>query len=239
MHNEEAPNLQNRQPAPCRRGRSVHDLRRGNAEKGRVMERTRMRLPALVVMASIAVVLSSGFLPPAEPPETARGADGEVKSARVERPPGRGGRPLWTTSRITGSPEPPPPYRVERAFPGLKFVNPVELTAAPGTDRLFLAEQSGKIYSFPNDPSMCPARPVLRPGHGTPGAGEGARGQGAGRGLRPDVPPPVRGERILLHLLRRWTRRRGASCSRWARASRASGCSRRTRRASTRRARRS
>ena len=118
-----------------------------------------MRLPALVVMASIAVVLSSGFLPPAEPPEAAGGADGEVKSTRVERPLGRRERPLWTTSRITGSPEPPPPYRVERAFPELKFVNPVELTAAPGTDRLFLAEQSGKIYSFPNDPSC--ARPDL------------------------------------------------------------------------------
>lgn len=118
-----------------------------------------MRLPALVVMASIAVVLSSGFLPPAAPPETARGTDGEVKSARVERPLGRGRRPLWTTSKITGSPEPPPPYRVARAFPKLKFVHPVELTAAPGTDRLFLVEQSGKIYSFPNDQSS--AQPDL------------------------------------------------------------------------------
>src|SRR5262245_55061570 len=27
----------------------------------------------------------------------------------------------WTTSRIVGSPEPPPPYRNERAFPNLQF----------------------------------------------------------------------------------------------------------------------
>src|SRR5258708_1564345 len=27
----------------------------------------------------------------------------------------------WTTSRVTGSPEPPSPYRTERIFPKLKF----------------------------------------------------------------------------------------------------------------------
>jgi putative heme-binding domain-containing protein len=59
-------------------------------------------------------------------------------------------RQPWTISKITGSPEPPHPYRVIPAFPKLKFVNPLHLTNAPGTDRLFLCEQAGKIYSFPN-----------------------------------------------------------------------------------------
>ncbi len=54
----------------------------------------------------------------------------------------------WTTSRIHGSPEPPPPYRVEVAFPKVKFFEPLELTAAPGTERLFVATRPGKIYSF-------------------------------------------------------------------------------------------
>lgn len=27
-------------------------------------------------------------------------------------------RPLWTTSRLRGTPEPPPPYVVEKVFPG-------------------------------------------------------------------------------------------------------------------------
>ena len=58
----------------------------------------------------------------------------------------------WTTSRIKGSPEPPPPYRTENAFPKLKFNEPLDMAAAPQADRLFVVERYGKIYSFPNDP---------------------------------------------------------------------------------------
>ena len=49
----------------------------------------------------------------------------------------------WTTSRITGSPEAPPPYRTERAFPKLKFTEPVTITRAPGSERLFVADVYG------------------------------------------------------------------------------------------------
>lgn len=62
-------------------------------------------------------------------------------------------RPAWTTSRVKGSPEPPLPYRAKRVFPNLGFVQPTELTSAPGTERLFVAEQAGRIYSIPNDPN--------------------------------------------------------------------------------------
>ena len=58
----------------------------------------------------------------------------------------------WTASKVTGSPEPPHPYRVVRAFPKLQFKNPLHITSAPGTDRLFVLEQAGKIFSFPNRP---------------------------------------------------------------------------------------
>lgn len=57
----------------------------------------------------------------------------------------------WITSRISGSPEPPLPYDVERVFPKLTFENPVTLTNAPGTDRLFVVELKGRLYSFPKD----------------------------------------------------------------------------------------
>src|SRR5262245_28955476 len=57
----------------------------------------------------------------------------------------------WTTSRVTGSPEPPPPYRTENAFPKLKFDEPLDMEAAPQADRLFVIERYGKIFSFPND----------------------------------------------------------------------------------------
>jgi putative heme-binding domain-containing protein len=59
-------------------------------------------------------------------------------------------REAWSTSKISGSPDPAPPYRAELAFPNLKFVQPLDLTPAPGSDRLFVAEQGGRILSFSN-----------------------------------------------------------------------------------------
>ena len=59
----------------------------------------------------------------------------------------------WTSSNLQGTPDPPPPYRVERAFPRIHFKAPTVITSAPGTDRIFVAEQAGKVYSIPNDPT--------------------------------------------------------------------------------------
>jgi putative heme-binding domain-containing protein len=56
----------------------------------------------------------------------------------------------WTASKVQGSPEPPLPYRVVPAFEKLSFKNPVHMTNAPGTDRLFVLLQAGEIRSFPN-----------------------------------------------------------------------------------------
>ena len=70
-------------------------------------------------------------------------------------------RTPWTTSHVTGSPDAPLPYTSERAFPGIKFSNCLDITAAPGSDRLFVVEQSGKIFSFPNDPEVSKADLVL------------------------------------------------------------------------------
>jgi len=61
-------------------------------------------------------------------------------------------RQPWTTSRVTGSPEPPPPYRTERIFPKLTLKLPVDLTYAPGSDRLFVVTQKGMVYSIPSAP---------------------------------------------------------------------------------------
>ncbi len=61
-------------------------------------------------------------------------------------------RTPWTTSRITGSPEPPHPYVAERVFPGLSFTNPVEMALEPGTGRLWMLELGGKLFAFPNEP---------------------------------------------------------------------------------------
>jgi putative heme-binding domain-containing protein len=61
-------------------------------------------------------------------------------------------RKPWTTSRVVGSPDPPPPYRAANAFPKLRFDHPVHITSAPGSDRLFVCEEHGKILSLPNRP---------------------------------------------------------------------------------------
>src|SRR6516165_980933 len=55
----------------------------------------------------------------------------------------------WTTSRVSGSPDPPHPFKIERAFPKLVFKNPL-LMARTG-NRFFVGEHAGKIYSFLDD----------------------------------------------------------------------------------------
>lgn len=67
------------------------------------------------------------------------------KTARLPK------RVAWTTSGVKGQPEPPLPYKVELAFPHLKFKSPITLTMAPDLDRLFMVENGGKLYSFPNN----------------------------------------------------------------------------------------
>ncbi len=54
----------------------------------------------------------------------------------------------WTTSRLVGSPDPPPPYRLVRAFPQHTFKGPIFIAEDPLSPRLFVAEYDGAIYSF-------------------------------------------------------------------------------------------
>ena len=66
--------------------------------------------------------------------------------------PSRSGRTPWTASRVVGSPDPPPPFKVVRAFPNLKFDHPLLIARYPGGNRLVVGEQSGILYSFADDP---------------------------------------------------------------------------------------
>ncbi len=70
-------------------------------------------------------------------------------SAQAQEP----SRTKWTTSRITGSPQPPSPYVTERVFPSLSFQEPCELVAVPGTNRLLVIEVKGNLYTFENKPT--------------------------------------------------------------------------------------
>ncbi len=66
--------------------------------------------------------------------------------------PTRSGRTPWTASRVVGSPDPSPPFKVVRAFPNLKFDHPLLIARYPGGNRLIVGEQTGKLYSFADDP---------------------------------------------------------------------------------------
>lgn len=103
---------------------------------------TRLRL--LAPLALLPLALAVGFRP--ERPTAAAPTEKRVP---------------WTTSKVTGSPDPPHPYRVVPAFPKLKFKNPLHMTAAPGTDRLFVLEHAGKVFSFPNKPDVEKAELVI------------------------------------------------------------------------------
>ena len=92
----------------------------------------------------------------------AKAAHGDDK-APPARPFGLTKRVPWTTSRIAGSPEPPPPYRLERVFPRIKFQGPVCIAQEPDTNRLLVGENNGKIYSFSiDDPNRGQARALPR-----------------------------------------------------------------------------
>ena len=76
-------------------------------------------------------------------------------------------RTPWTTPRVTGSPNPPPPLRTERVFPQHNFDRPVDFARLPGSDRWVVAELGGQLWSF--RPSATGAKPELvadlRPHH--------------------------------------------------------------------------
>jgi len=73
------------------------------------------------------------------------------KASDKPAPYGLEKRTFWTTSRFQGRPEPPPPYRVESKFPQLSFEQTVLISSAPGSNRLFVGERKGKIFSIVNE----------------------------------------------------------------------------------------
>ena len=103
------------------------------------------RMARMLVLAVIATVLVARALA-SDPTAKAASGAAAARGAALER------RVPWIGSKIAGTPDPPPPYAVEPAFPHLKFDFPVVLVRAKGTGRLFLGDLRGRIYSFPNDP---------------------------------------------------------------------------------------
>ncbi|HZT80412.1 MAG TPA: carbohydrate-binding family 9-like protein [Gemmataceae bacterium] len=57
------------------------------------------------------------------------------------RPFGIDKRVLLTRCKVVGFPDPPPPYRVQRAYPNLKLDYPIAVRHQPGSDRLLFITQ--------------------------------------------------------------------------------------------------
>lgn len=78
--------------------------------------------------------------------------------AAAENPYGLESRIPWTTSRLIGSPEPPPPYTVEKTFTNVTLKAPLYVAAEPATDNLLIVQQGGdkdvpsKILRVKDDP---------------------------------------------------------------------------------------
>ena len=57
----------------------------------------------------------------------------------------------WTTSRVQGSPESPPPYVAEAVWPHITFNQPLDITLLDSEGSLFVTERLGKIWQLPAD----------------------------------------------------------------------------------------
>ena len=51
-------------------------------------------------------------------------------------------------SKFIGSPEPPLPLVLQRAYPKLRFMGPISINRMPDSDRYLVLEQNNKIWSF-------------------------------------------------------------------------------------------
>jgi len=65
----------------------------------------------------------------------------------------------WTTSRVVGSPEPPPPFRVVRAFENLDLELPICLRYVPGADQMLIVDepapyQPSRLLQANTDPAV-------------------------------------------------------------------------------------
>ena len=72
-------------------------------------------------------------------------------TVQAAKPYGLKKRISLTTSRVVGFPDPLPPYRAKRAFPNLKFKQPLHTIKEPTSDRILVTERYGKIYEITHD----------------------------------------------------------------------------------------
>ena len=98
--------------------------------------KARQSSPVKSVFAAVLVLISFAFQVFGVKPSFA-----DEKETLAPRAP-------WTTSRLRGSPQPPEPYRIESAFPAVRFDHPTSIEEIPGANRLLVTEMGGKIFTL-------------------------------------------------------------------------------------------
>src|SRR5262245_37720394 len=95
----------------------------------------------LYVAVAVGLFVGGAYLLVPSPTSARPGDDKpERKATGIEK------RELWTTSKVKGSPEPPDPFIMVKAYPKLTFNEALELAAMPGKNAWLVAERPGKIY---------------------------------------------------------------------------------------------
>jgi glucose/arabinose dehydrogenase len=121
-----------------------------------------MRRALVLTALSAGLLLCVAWAVPAGDPPPAPDPVPAVKPFGIDK------RVPWTTSHVVGSPNPPPPYRVVRAFPKLKVPTPIAVAREPGTDNLLLIHQdwawggAGRILRIKDDDNVTEAEQLLK-----------------------------------------------------------------------------
>ncbi len=95
----------------------------------------------------------------------------------VQQPPGKGAlekRVPMTTSKVIGSPEPPPPFQIQRVYPNLAMKFPLSVHPIPGADQMLAVcteSSSGlcTIYHMKDSADIVKLEPALTPNNTTYG----------------------------------------------------------------------
>jgi uncharacterized repeat protein (TIGR03806 family) len=112
------------------------------------MVRVSWRTPTFIGLLVFAALIA----PAAQPSDSPYGIDKRI---------------LWTHSHVIGSPNPPPPYQVKRAFPKLTFNQPLSVITEPGSGDLLVTSHDGgyegpaHIVRLKNQPDADKAEPFL------------------------------------------------------------------------------
>ncbi|HUF60796.1 MAG TPA: PQQ-dependent sugar dehydrogenase [Verrucomicrobiales bacterium] len=61
------------------------------------------------------------------------------------------GWPGWTGSRLTGSPDPPLPFTVEKVYPEIAWRSPIYIASEPGGNHLIVIEEHGRLLRVAAD----------------------------------------------------------------------------------------